>query len=96
MSPDAECENPEGNERPFLQQPEVLSKLCRLHANALNDVVESLAEDIESNGTPSSQRINSARTELRELEALIEDQGADLCDNTDPWGYLDEFGLSKL
>jgi hypothetical protein len=36
-----------------------------------------------------------ARTELLELEAAIEDLGADLCDEANPWEHIHEFGRSK-
>lgn len=94
MSPDAECRDSDGEPEPLLG-PEELPGVFRSHADAVNRVVDSLAEEIELDGEPSVGQLDSVRTEVRELESAIEDLGAGLCDDADPWEHVDEFRPSN-
>lgn len=89
MSPNAESEDPDGPER--ILTPDVLPGVFRSQSSSLHELVDEFAEEIETNGEPTATKLDSIRTELIELEAAIEDLGADLCDDADPWEHVGEY-----
>ena len=89
----AVAENEEGGTdgpEPVLT-PEVLPGLFRSHADAVNRTVDTFAEEIETDGKPTARQLGTVRTELRELDAAIEEIGADLCEDAEAWEHIHDY-----